>query len=195
MERPRPSKRPRPAHLSIRGRKRGRGAVRAPPMHGFMQIKQGRTTPHCPTGNGKERRRRRRPVVAAVALVSAAASSSRLASRGGKHGNGDGRRLSGSCPCRGQASRRRRGAGKSVRADRSLAGCLAAWLLLHLPKFSCNNYCARRVESTWPCVRRSIDRSVPGRHPRPSIRPRLGSGRLTSSLLCLLARSPWLPSY
>lgn len=114
---------------------------------------------------------------------------------GGKHGNGDGRRLSGSCPCRGQASRRRRGAGKSVRADRSLAGCLAAWLLLHLPKFSCNNYCARRVESTWPCVRRSIDRSVPGRHPRPSIRPRLGSGRLTSSLLCLLARSPWLPSY
>lgn len=120
-----------------------------------MQIKQGRTTPHCPTGNGKERRRRRRPVVAAVALVSAAASSSRLASRGGKHGNGDGRRLSGSCPCRGQASRRRRGAGKSVRADRSLAGWLL--LLLHLPKFSCNNYSARRVESIWPCVRRSID--------------------------------------
>lgn len=102
------------------------------------------------SSSSSTRRRRRGPRLGRCVVV-----SSRLS--GGKHGNGDGRRLSGSCPCRGQASRRRRGAGKSVRADRSLAGCLAAWLLLHLPKFSCNNYCARRVESTWPCVRRSID--------------------------------------
>jgi hypothetical protein len=131
VERPRPSKRPRPAHLSIRGRKRGRGAVRAPPMHGFMQIKQGRTTPHCPTGNGKERRRRRRPVVAAVALVSAAASSSRLASRGASTGTGTGgvsqdRARAEARPADGGAAR-----GKvCVLIDRWLAGCCCCCIFL-----------------------------------------------------------------